>query len=117
MTGANDTQVDAMTRDTVAFIDTTVIQANAEVARCMARLASMHTCALAVQGAASHLREVSAVAVAAIGAALGQILAGEPERGSNALAATRQAMADATAHLERLLALSERVTTINVPHS
>ena len=40
MTGANDTQVDAMTRDTVAFIDTTVIQANAEVARCMARLAS-----------------------------------------------------------------------------
>lgn len=32
-------------------------------------------------------------------------------------AATRQAMADATAHLERLLALSERVTTINVPHS
>ena len=114
MTGANDTQVDAMTRDTVAFIDTTVIQANAEVARCMARLASMHTCALAVQGAASHLREV---AVAAIGAALGQILAGEPERGSNALAATRQAMADATAHLERLLALSERVTTINVPHS
>ena len=35
----------------------------ADVAQSMARLASMHTCALAVQGAASHLREVSAVAV------------------------------------------------------
>lgn len=117
MTRANDTQIDAMTRDTVACIDTTVIQASAEVARSMALLASMHTSALAVQGAALHLREVSTVAVAAIGAALGQVLAGEPERGTAALAATRQAMADATAHLERLLALSERVTTISVPHT
>lgn len=109
-------ETNPLVRDAVGFVDHTILETNAEVARAMALLTRVHASALAVQGAAIHLREVSTVAVAALGAALAQILAGETERGTAALAATQQAMANATAHLQQVLSLSEQVTTISVPH-
>lgn len=113
---AEENRVDAKVQHAVALVDETVLAAKDEVAKAMALLARVHASALAVQGAATHLREVSTVAVAAVGAALAQVLAGETERGTAALAATQQAMANATAHLEQVISISERVTTVAVPN-
>lgn len=113
---AEGNEVDAKVRHALEVIDETVLGSSDEVARAMALLTRVHASALAVQGAATHLREVSTVAVASVGAALAQILAGETERGTAALAATKQAMADATLHLEHVISISERVTTLPIPH-
>ena len=107
--------INAMIREAVRLVDETVPRTDARVAQGMTLLANTQATALAVQGAALHLREVSTVAVAALGAALGQILAGNDERGTAALAATKQALEDATEHLERVVALSQRVTDIPLP--
>lgn len=107
---AQQVQVNQQVVEAVRIANATVLQLGDELARTSARLATLHTCTMAVQDAASHLHHVSTVAVAAISVGLGRIAAGDGESGTEAIAAVEKVMATATEHLRQVMALAEQVS-------